>query len=902
MKNWKKLYYTFIILLLVPILSHAQPKKEIIIKGYYEDKLLDLVIMELEINQRLTFEYDKADIEDVRITARVDRVPLSSAMKIILHETGLGFTIDGKTVKIFKEEKQTFEAIEVEPTRKNFKITGIIQDVESGETLPFATVLVKGTAVGVSTNVDGYFTIFNVPSDTAILRVQYLGYQTVNFRILPDMNFERLIITMRPMNQQLQEILVLGEKEDQLIKASTGISKVGLTPKTISILPSLGEKDVFRSLQLLPGVSGTSDNSSGLYVRGGTPDQNLVLFDGFTVYHVDHLFGFFSAFNPNALKDVQLYKGGYPAKFGGRLSSVVDLTGKDGNTENFNIGFGASLLSINGFVESPFAKGKGSVLVAARRSFQSDFYNSIFDGLVSDNSLANEPPGGGRQGGGRFAQTETQPNSYFYDLNAKVTYRPNKKDILSISFYNGQDDLDNSRNADNTTLPGLQNNDATFRNNVTDITTWGNWGASAKWSRKWSDKFYSNVNGSFSNYYNSRNRTTDIYFERDTFVREIKQGTVEDNNIFDYTFKWDNEWKITPNNQVDFGVQATYNDIKYSLIQNDTTTVLDRDDQGLNAAFYVQDRITIADKLILQGGLRGVYYDVNNKFYLEPRASLIYEATKNLKIKGAWGKYNQFVTRVTREDIQQGSRDLWLLSDGETLPISQSSHYIAGLSYETPTYLFDMEAYYKPLSGISEYTTRFVLDGRGPDATLNYEEQFFEGSGVAKGIEFLAQKKVGKFTGWASYTLGSVRHNFEVYGEDDFPALHDQTHELKLVAAYQYKKFTFAGTFVYGTGKPYTAPTGYYELELPDGNSSDFWVISDKNALRLPDYHRLDVSATYNFRIGQTKADLGLSLFNLYNRQNIWYKEFDVLDGELLETNVLLQSFTPSLFFTWTLK
>lgn len=889
-------------LLLIPILAQAQPNKEVIVKGYYEDRLLDLIIMELEINYRLKFEYEKSDIEDVRITARIDRVPLSSAMKIILHETGLGYSIDGKNIKIFKEEKRLYESVDVEPTRSDFKITGIVRDVESGESLPFATVFVKGTASGVSTNVDGYFTVFNVPSDTAILRIQYLGYQTVNFRILPDMNFERLIITMQPTNQQLQEILVLGEKEDQLIKASTGISKVSLTPKTISILPSLGEKDVFRSLQMLPGISGTSDNSSGLYVRGGTPDQNLVLFDGFTVYHVDHLFGFFSAFNSNALKDVQLYKGGYPAKFGGRLSSVVDLTGKDGNTENFNIGLGASLLSVNGFIESPFAKGKGSILVAGRRSFQSEFYNSIFENIVGTDNLTNEVQGG-RPGGGRFAQAETQPNSYFYDLNAKVTYRPNKRDIVSLSFYNGQDDLDNSRTVDNSTLPAfLQNDDSEFRNNVIDKTTWGNWGGSLKWSRKWSDKFYSNVNGSFSNYYNSRNRSTDIYFERDTFVREIKQGTVEDNNIFDYTFKWDNEWKITPNNQLDFGVQTTYNDVKYNLIQNDTLTILDRDDQGLNAAFYIQDRITISNKLILQGGLRTVYYDVNNKVYLEPRASLIFEATKNIKLKGAWGQYNQFVTRVTREDIQQGSRDLWLLSDGETLPISKSTHYIAGASYETPTYLFDVEAYYKPLSGISEYTTRFVIEGRGPDRTLNYEEQFYEGEGVAKGLEFLVQKKIGKFTGWASYTLGSVRHNFEIYGEDDYPALHDQTHEAKLVAAYQYKKFTFAGTFVYATGKPYTAPTGYYEMELPDGTNSDFWVISDKNALRLPDYHRLDLSATYNFRLGQTKAELGLSLFNLYGRKNIWYKEFEVIDDELLETDVLLQSFTPSLFFTWSLK
>ena len=213
------------------------------------------------------------------------------------------------------------------------------------------------------------------------------------------------------------------------------------------------------------------------------------MFDGFTVYHVDHLFGFFSAFNANAVKDVQLYKGGFDAKYGGRLSSVVELTGKEGNIKEFNMGLGLSLLSVNGFVEAPFADGKGSFLVAGRRSFQSSFYNNIFDAYTESNEAAST--GTGR----RIAQLETQPNTFFYDLNAKATYRPNSKDVFSFSFYNGQDNLDNSNSLDESvfTSRGI-NIDFSFDRIDTDLTEWGNWGASTKWSRRWSNQLYSNAN------------------------------------------------------------------------------------------------------------------------------------------------------------------------------------------------------------------------------------------------------------------------------------------------------------------------------------------------------------------------------------------------------------------------
>ena len=289
---------------------------------------------------------------------------------------------------------------------------------------------------------------------------------------------------------------------------------------------------------------------------------------------------------------------------------------------------------------------------------------------------------------------------------------------------------------------------------------------------------------------------------------------------------------------------------------------------------------------------------MTNQLYFEPRASLSYLLTDKIKLKGAWGKYYQFANRIVREDIQQGSRDFWLLADDKTVPISSAIHHIVGVSYETKNWLFDIEAYYKNLEGLSEYSTRFVPKGVGRDRALNYEEFFHTGIGIAKGIEFLVQRKVGKFTGWAGYTLGEVKYDFETFGEEPFFANQDVTHELKLVGNYKLGNFSLGATFIYATGKPYTAPTGYYQLELLNGSTTDFFEISDKNALRYDDYHRLDLSGTYDFG----KASAGLSFTNIYNRKNTWYNEYEVIEGELLETNVSLLGFTPSFFFTWTLR
>lgn len=890
----------------------AQSLEKIRIKGNFQDEPLSLVLLDLKIRYDLKFDYDQKEIEGIIIDQYLPNLPLREAMTLLLEGTGLGFELAANNrIEIGSKLVPEVPSIAVStegPTRYNINISGIVKDKQTGETLPYATVQVHKTTLGTNTNVDGWFSLLKVPSDTVLLLVSYIGYHDALVRLSPETPLDGVNVFLLPSSQVLEAVTVEASKKEQLIQASTGVSKVAIAPAQLAAIPSLGEKDIFRTLQLLPGVSGSNESSSGLFVRGGTPDQNLVLFDGFTVYHVDHLFGFFSAFNSHAIKDVQLYKGGFESKYGGRLSSVVDITGKDGNSEEFNLGGSLSLLSVSGLAEVPFAKGQGTFLVAARRSFQSDFYNDLLNFADGQGETGtedeSEEPAQTAFGPG-LGQFNTEPSSWFYDLNVKGTYRVGEN-VFSLSFYNGQDELDNSRYADENSFQGGPfggDLDFNFVRDVVDESNWGNTGSSIKWSRKWNDKWYSNALLSYSNYFSNRDRGTYTRIERDTSITELSSGTAESNDLKDFSFKWDWEWQLSMNHKISFGTFGSYLDIEYDYLENDSLTILSRNDQGIVAGGYLQSQSTFFNRLIVTPGIRYSYFDETQEGYWEPRLQLQYLATDRIKIKAATGHYVQFANRVIREDVTQGTRDFWILADGGEVPVSTSNHYIAGISYENNNYLFDVEAYYKTLDDLTEYSTRFVLNGFGPMSSLDFQENFYTGNGIAKGVEFLAQKKSGALTGWISYTLGRVEHQFDIYGEEPFPASHDVTNEVKVVGIYRWGNWSFGGTFIYATGKPYTGPIGAYTIDLLDGNTAEHFALSTRNEYRLPDYHRLDLSASYNIkRIFGGKGQIGASFFNVYNRTNVWYKEYDVIEGDVLETNVNLLGFTPSLYFNWSLR
>jgi outer membrane receptor protein involved in Fe transport len=779
------------------------------------------------------------------------------------------------------------------PKKYDYTLSGIIKDKNTGEALPFAIVAIKGLPGGVSSNVDGYFTLFHVPSDTCAIFVSSIGYKPAVFYLSSETPVSNLILELTQNVINLDEVVVTSIKNDLVLSSKDEISQVNISPKKIAELPNVGEKDIMRSLQLMPGISASKESSSGLYVLGGTPDQNLILYDGFTVYHVDHLYGFYSAFNSNAVKDINLYKGGFEAKYGGRLSSVTDITGKDGNQKNISGGVDVSLLSVNAYLEVPIDDNFSSIF-AFRRSYQGLLYDKIFDKL---NTTTSTTQSSFRQGSRYEATTQSTVASYFYDLNGKLTYRPTSNDVISLSIYNGADNLDNSSNPGS--FDGGRYGEGRFNANLNsdDVTDFGNFGSSLKWSKKWNNNFYSNTLVSYSTYYSSRDLSSQATITSDTSSKTIKSGVLSNNNLKDISLKSNFEWQATENNKIEFGYQATKLNVKFNYSTNDTSTIINTNNQTGLFALYLQDKIKVFNnKLTILPGIRSTWYGLTSKMYYEPRFMVNYQLVPKIKLSASVGQFYQFANRVVLEDISNGTHDFWVLSDGIKVPVGSAIHYITGISYENDGYLFSTEAYYKALNGITQYSMEVEPIGR----KLDYEENFYNGRGYADGIEFLIQKKTGDFNGWVSYTLSQARDQFNAYGSNYFPALQDVRNEFKIVGIYRLGRWCFSGNWIYASGTPYTPPTGAYSLTMLDGTTQSFVAIGAENSARLPDYHRLDLAASYDFKYWEKRKNgsISFSVFNVYNRTNIWYKQYQVIQGVLVENNVDYLGITPNIILT----
>lgn len=927
-------YLICFFLLCISSLTYSQEILKHPVKDKFYTTSLDLALDSIAAETRVTIIFDRQLIQDYHFVYRFFSETLKSVLTIICNQYRLYYALEGNNTiyvmkrpddlpKLKKQVSQISNGIgqelpiaaskpamppaAVKVTQINFNLTGKIVDLHTGESLPGAGVRIENTTIAATTNVDGFFSLSKVPSDTCVLSVTYAGYQKEYVRLTADNIKAPLNIKLISSYRALDEVVIIGKKEGVMTSDAREVSVLHISPSKLDELPNIGERDILRSFQLMPGISGSNESSSGAYVRGGTPDQNLVLFDGFTVYQVDHLYGFFSAFNTNAVKDVQLYKGGFSARYGGRLSSVTDIQGKEGNNKETNIGGDLSLLSVNLYGESPVGK-KSTMLFSVRKSYQGPLYNKLFNKFNNNGSSQESQnsggfgPGGGRgfPGGRGFGPptNNNQITSYFYDLNSKYTFAPNDKDRFSLSLYSGSDKLDNGRDIN---IPsGLTSRIGGL--NVTDLTNYGNIGSSIKWSRMWNSSIYSNSLLSFSNYFSNRDRSTDTEItDADGYTQAIKNGTLENNDLRDFSFRTDWEWSTGNNYKVSFGAFASRVSIQYSYSQNDTSKLVDQDNTGLTAGTYGELELNKGN-LRITPGLRLTYYGETARPYIEPRLSASYALSDVLMLKGSTGRFYQFSNRVIREDILSGSRDFWVMADGEAIPVGSAWHLNAGISHETAKYIFSAEAYYKRLDGLTEYSLR-IQNSRGPGGfggpggTATLQESFYNGQGYSRGIELLAQKKTGKYSGWLSYTFGQARNKFEVYSADYYPANQDVTHEFKSVNMYRTGRWNFSATWIFATGRPYTAPLGSYTIDRAGTGTQSYLTISGKNAERLPVYHRLDASVTFDFlRVNTRKiGSLGLSLFNLYDRTNIWYKEYELQNNTFLISNINYLGFTPNL-------
>jgi len=755
--------------------------------------------------------------------------------------------------------------------KKNYTISGYVKEKGSGELLIGVNIYIKGTQTGTVSNNYGFYSL-SIPSQELNLVYSYVGFMTQNKHFT--LRSDTVININLSSSVELSEVEIRGQRERISDKAS--MSVVSIPIQQMKEIPALlGERDVFKVLQLMPGIRSGSEASAGLYVRGGGPDQNLVLLDDATVYNAMHLFGFFSVFNGDAIKSVELTKGGFPAENGGRLSSVVDIRLKDGNKEKWGGEGSIGILSSRLLLEGPIVKGKSSFIISGRRTYLD----------VLARPFMSKQNGGG-------------DGYYFYDLNAKANYEISDRDKVYLSGYFGRDKFySNYKEANHSSKSGL---------------FWENMTGTLRWNHLFNNKLFSNTSVIFSNY-NFAIQMEEIEGS-DKFELKYNSG------IRDYTLKEDLHWMPRVNHYVKMGFQLTYHQFKPSAVVLKATSIDNESNiktlSSLETAVYIQDEWKINALTKVNIGLRFSNFNHKSKHYFgfEPRVLISRMLTESFSIKASYTIMNQYIHLLTQSGIGLPT-DLWVPATDRIGP--QKSQQVAiGIAkdFDKKAFSISVEAYYKTMNHIIAYkegSNFMMIDDPFSNKEFHYEDNVTTGKGYSTGIEFLLQRKFGRLSGWIGYTLSYTRHQFEElnYGKEFFPR-HDRRHDVSVVAIYKIsKRFTLSSTWIYGTGDALTLGNSNYLAysHIPKGSSNGGQNIvidyGDKNSFRMEAYHRLDIGIQYHKKLGWGgESIIDFSVYNVYNHKNPFY--YDVrFDTKTKENKLVQYSLIPIIpSISWYLK
>ncbi len=762
-----------------------------------------------------------------------------------------------------------------------FTISGYVKDESTGEALVGATIEIKELLKGANTNQYGFYSV-TVDKGTFTLVVTYLGFEEYTQSLELNAN-QRINVNLKPKSILKESVVVTGQRADKNV-SGTDMGTVHLSMEEIKALPAfLGEVDILKSIQLLPGVKSAGDGNSGFYVRGGGPDQNLILLDEAVVYNASHLLGFFSVFNGDAVKDVNLIKGGIPAEYGGRLSSVLDISMKEGNDKTYHVDGGIGLISSRLTVQGPIKKDTSSFIISARRTYV-DVVAKPFVPKTSE-----------------FYGTDY----YFYDLNAKFNYKISDKDRLFLSGYLGRDVFD------------YVDNVAKFNVNI----PWGNTNAVLRWNHLFNDKLFLNTSAIFSDYNFSFGAT------QDGFDFRLFSGIRDWNGKMDFTYY--------PNTRhvIKFGVNYifhTFTPSSATAQQGDVVFDLGKimKQYAHEVALYFSDDFEVTDKLKLNLGIRGSYFIMVgpfDRYHLdatgkitdtthynagqpvaayggpEPRASLRYTLSKTSSIKLSYTHNYQYISLASLSSIALPT-DVWVpCSDVVKPQICDQGAIGYFRNFQENMFETSVEVYYKYMQNQIEYKAGALPTD---DEKNNADNNFVFGSGQAYGAEFFLKKRLGKFNGWIGYTLSWTTRTFpDLNNGQPFYAKYDQRNDISVVTNYELNpKWSFSLVWVYATGNAITLPVARYFI---DGTVVSEY--SSINSLRMPAYHRMDVSATWKLRkYKHFEHSLNFSIFNVYDRQNPYFIYF-ANSGSVQQGTLTVQAKEVSLFpilpsITWNFK
>ncbi|MBY5959363.1 TonB-dependent receptor [Membranicola marinus] len=721
------------------------------------------------------------------------------------------------------------------------KLTGSVRDSLSNEPMEAVSVYVKETGTGTYTRSNGQFSIDLKKKFPLTLRFSYVGYTNKTITLHHNDSLGTVHVLLSPKNEKLSEIVVRSNSLQEKFN-SAYTSTESLEARDAEVLPALfGEIDIIKTLQLKPGISSGTEGSSNLFVRGGSGDQNLVLFDGVNIYNPSHLFGFFSTFNNDALSSVDVFKGGFPAAYGGRLSSVIDVQSKTPDSGKLNGSGGIGLISSRLTLEGPVIKDKVSFLVSGRRT-----YADLFTEMV--NQFRDGKP-----------DITPIPRYRFYDLNAKLSFQISDRDEITLSGYQGAD------------IFGFTNDLFKF-----DFE-WGNRAVSLQWTHGFSDRIYMNAALFGTNYkYSILNQAGEFDFNlgSDISDRGIRWNLFIDHLAGHYLHAGA-QWINHKFNVGRFKAGSTTDNIAFSAGSSP---------KGNEFAAFVSDQFALLDHIKLNLGFRYSGFTGTDNFYhnLEPRFGINVSLNERINLKSSYARMNQYVHLIANNGISLPT-DIWYPTTEQIKP-QKSDQFVIGLNYLlSSSYLLTHEYYYKTFQNQIELKNHAQIF-----ANANLEQEFTFGDGYAYGTEVGIEKQVGDWRGWLGYTLAWVRRgNFaDIEGGDYFSPQFDRRHDFSAVSTYKLNnKWTISGTFVYGSGDKAWLPGGRFSLQDIDSYNSFPMVplYGKRNTITIPGYHRLDVSVIRSWESSWGKHNLNISFYNLYNRRNPYFLYLDSELKSLLE-------------------
>ncbi len=742
-----------------------------------------------------------------------------------------------------------------------FTVSGFITEKSSGESLIGVNIYVPAHKAGTVSNNYGFYSITMPPGDSVDIYFSYVGFSTARMKVKPAGDIE--------LNVRLEANILLGEVEitasrTEKLSESARMSNLSIRPAEISSVPALlGEKDVLKTIQLMPGVQKGTEGTSGIYVRGGGPDQNLIILDDAIVYNASHLFGFFSLFNGDALKSVEFTKGGFPARYGGRLSSVIEMTMKEGNKEEWKGEGGIGLISSRLTLEGPVIKGKSSILLSARRTYADLIMRPVLKSLDEQNT-----------------------GYYFYDLNAKVNYDFGRKNKIYLSGYFGNDKFYLKQDRDDV----IEN--AGFR--------WGNSTATFRWNHLYSSRLFSNASLVYSNY------NFGIY-EEYKVVREEKDYYAEFfSGISDATIKYDFDFIPGPQHWIKTGVVAIAHKFSpHAFVEVDYVHNLKMREKvssrGVETGFYIEDTWQPGIPLKINAGLRFTHFLAGEKQYFnpEPRISAAWRLKDNTAVKGSFSSMNQYIHLVSNTGISLPT-DLWVPATERVAP-QRSSQVALGLvrDLQSRSISLSAEGYYKIMQnviGYKEGASFMEFDEAESGLSINWEDNVTSGKAWSYGIELLARKNEGSLTGWIGYTLSWTLMQFDSLNSGrKFYARYDRRNDVSVVAMWKPRNnIELSATWVYGSGNAVSLPLSQYTAQahypanynsrfnpIPVGSLMPFGsgeVVNDfgqKNNFRMGAYHRFDIGIRFPKQKEWGVRTWEFSVYNVYNHRNPFYYYID---------------------------